>query len=441
MKKYLAFILVVGAFILISPFKVSAATEEEWSQKLDLSDSVSTSVIKLDDGIVMMKYEGGDSINSTLTKYDFNGNEVWSIKNEYGYEMGSLGNCFIVYATSPLSVTKISSDGKIVWSKEYDDYLYSGSRLIDLDEGFLIEDNYDIYLYDDNGALLKTISENDITASIFGTRNNSVPNLAVSLSNDKKSILVFITCYRSITGGTTGYYHAVAKYSLDLNYKSSIVAYTGNQSFTTLTKIVETENNYIVTGDYTIVFNKQGQIDKALNLSMLDIQYIDGNIYAYVVKKSNEYCIYDVYVGKYDENMKQINEYLLPHSFDGKDSWESYYCDDSYPLATTSFAYIKNRGFFYKDPNGIHFIMLNSAFGDNYTSSYASPTNSNYSILQYKLNDDNSNNTITDDGIIDNIFENPETSSIAVVIAFVVVILLGGIGSYFGYKKKKAKNM
>lgn len=438
MKQYLTIVLVVAAFIFISPFSVSAATEKEWSQKLDLSDSVSTSVIKLDDGIVVMKYEGSASENSTLTKYDFNGNEVWSIKNEYGYEMGALGDGFIVYA-SDVSMTKISSDGEVLWSKELG-YFYT-SQVIDLDTGFLIVSDETIYRYDDNGNLLKSLSKRDVFLSVSGNGDIG-KNFAVSLSNDKKSILVFITWYQNITGGLNGNYHAVAEYSLNLDYKSSTISYTGYPSYDILTKMVETENNYIITGAYTMVFNKKGQIDKVLNLSVIDIQYINGDIYVYATKKSDNYCIYDTFAAKYDENMNLITNYSPFYSFDVNNSYEKNYCKTSEPLATTSFASIKNRSIFYQDSNGVHFVILNSSlFANVISGQYAIPTNSNYSVLQYRLTDDNSNSAITDDGIIDNIFENPETSSIAVVIAFVVVILLGGIGFYFGYKKKKAKNM
>ena len=438
MKKSLTFVLVVAAFIFISPFSVSAAAEEEWSQKLDLTDSVSTSVVKLDDGIVVMKYEGSASENSTLTKYDFNGNEVWSIKNEYGYEMGALGDGFIVYA-SDVSMTKISNDGEVLWSKELG-YFYS-SQVIDLDTGFLIVSDETIYRYDDNGNLLKSLLKRDVFTSVSGNGGTS-SNFAVSLSSDKKSILVFITWYQNITGGSSGYYHAVAKYSLNLDYISSTIAYTGNQSYDGFTKMVETESNYIVTGDYTMVFNKKGQVDKVLNLAVINIQYIDGDIYVYATKKSDNYCVYDTYAAKYDENMNLIIDYSPFYSFEVNASYDMQYCGDNYPLATTSFASIKNRGVFYQDSNGVHFVILNSSLSYNvFSGQYANPTNSNYNVLQYRLNDEKSDSPVTDDGIIDNIFQNPETSSIAVVIAFVIVILLGGIGFYFGYRKKKVKNM
>lgn len=437
MEKYLTIVLVVATLIFISPFSVSAGAEKEWSQKLDLSDSVSSSVIKLDDGIVVMRYEGNASENSTLTKYDFKGNQVWSIKNAYGYEMGALGDSFIVFTTgSEYTMTKISSDGKIVWSKTYEDKLYSRvTNVIELDSGFIMVASGCIYRYDNNGQRLKELYESDIVKDVFNESYSSSDNFAVTLSKDKNSLLVYITEYRSITGGTSGYYHTVAKYSLDLDYKSSVIAYS-NREYEYLTKIIETDNNYIATGNNTLIFNKDGQIDKVLNLSMIDIEYIDGDIYAYVAKQTDNYGIYNTYVAKYDENLNKIMEYQLPYSFSDTATYQNNLLGD------TSFAFLKNRDIFYKGSDGVHFIVLNSSFmNSSLTSSWAIPTDPDYNIAQFRLNDDDSNGTVTDDGIIDNIFENPETSSIAVVIVFVVVILLGGIGFYFGYKKKKAKNM
>lgn len=436
MKKCLAFVFVVAAFIFISPFSVSAVAEEEWKNNLNLSDSVSSSIVEVNDGVILMQYEGGASENSTLTKYDLKGNQIWSIKNEYGYEMGALDGGVLVYTTgSNYTMTKISSEGKVVWTKQYKDnaYLSSRTQVIDLEVGFIISDSNSIYRYDNNGNLLRSIKTDEILEDIFGDDNYSERNFNVSLSNDKESILVFLTRYQSVTGGTSGYYHTVAEYSLNLDYKSSTIAYSGSDLLENLTKMIETEHNYIITGNFTTVFNKKGQIDKVLNLPILDIEYIDGYIYAYVGKTSEEYGSFNTFIAKYDENMKKIAEYQLPYTFstDG-----STYSSDNF-VNTTSFAYLKNRSVFYKDANDIHFIALNSAIVEpGLTSFYANVVGSNYNIVQYRFAEGGSNSAVTDDGIIDNIFQNPETSSIAVVIAFVIVILLGGIGFYLGYRKK-----
>ena len=441
MKHFLTIIFMIAAFIIINPFDVSATAEEEWKKDLNLSDTISSSIVEVDKGVVLIQYEGGASENSTLTKYDLKGNQIWSIKNDYGYEMGALDGGVLVYTTgSNYTMTKISSEGKVVWTKQYKDnaHLSSRTQVIDLEVGFIISDSNSIYRYDNNGNLLRSIKRDEILEDIFGDDNYSDYNFNVSLSNDKESILVFLTRYQRVTGGTSGYYHTVAEYSLNLDYKSSTIAYSGSDLLTYLTKMIETENNYIITGNYTLVFNKKGQIDKILNVAMMDIEYIDGYIYAYVGKTLEDYGSFNTYIAKYDENMKKIAEYQLPYTFSSDGSTYSY----GNFINTTSFADLKNRSVFYKDANDIHFIALNSAIVEpGLTSFYADVVGSNYNIAQYRFADGGSNSAVTDDGIIDNIFENPETSSIAVVIAFVVVILLGGIGFYFGYKKKKAKNM
>lgn len=443
MKKYLVFILVVGAFILISPFKVSAAVEEEWSQKLDLSDSVSSSIIELDDGVIVIQYEGGASDNNVLRKYDFDGNEVWTIKNDYGYEIASLGDSFLVYQdTDAPSITKISSSGKVLWTKNYSGFSSSEVEVVDLPSGFILEDYYTVFLYDENGNLLKSISKTDIYSTVFPNDSSRYQgNFVTFLSQDGNSIFFYYTCYHSITGGTNGYYQVVAKYSLDLNYESSTKAYVGDQNFEYLTKAIETENNYIISGNYTLVFNKNGQIDKVLNLSMLDFKYIDGYIYAYLIKKSDDYRMYNSYIVKFDENMNVVTETQLPYSFSTQGLYTSTY--DGL-LNSTGYASLRDRCVFNNESGNVGFIVLNSSITVPNASSneiYANSVNSSFGVVKYRLVGGESSSNVNDDGIINNIFQNPETSSIAVVIAFVVVILLGGIGFYFGYKKKKAKNM
>lgn len=436
MKKYLAFVLAVATFIFICPFSVSAGAEEEWNQKLDLSDSVSSSVIKLDDGIVVMQYEGGSSDNNVLKKYDFDGNEIWSIKNEYGYEMGALGDGFIVFTVGldENLMTKISSQGEIVWTKKLTGGIYGYAFFLELDSGFIIYGDFGICRFDNNGNLLKEISKNEICDDVYksGYRGNMAFNdFAVTLSTDGENILVYVEAYQNITGGTSGYYHAVAQYSLNLDYLSSNLVF--GDYYIYLTKILETENNYIIFGNgKTLVFNKKGQIDRVLNIALLDAQYIDGYIYGYVFKEAETYKDYNTYIVKYDENLMKIDEYQLPTVFSISGTTNSDFINN-----TSGFAFLKNRSFFYKDSSGIHFVYLDSSITNGYLhQNYADSLNSSYGILQYKLNDDKSDSPVTDDGIIDNIFENPETSSVVVIITFVVLVLIGGLGFYLGYKKK-----
>ena len=173
---------------------------------------------------------------------------------------------------------------------------------------------------------------------------------------------------------------------------------------------------------------------------MLDFKYIDGYIYAYLIKKSDVYCMYNSYIVKFDENMNVVTETQLPYSFSTQGLYTGTY--DGL-LNSTGYAYLRDRCVFNNESGNVGFIVLNSSITVPNVSSneiYANSVNSSFGVVKYRLVGGESSSNVNDDGIINNIFQNPETSSIAVVIAFVVVILLGGIGFYFGYKKKvKAK--
>lgn len=448
MKKYLVLILVVGAFILISPFKVSAGeAKEDWKNDLDLSDSISTSVVELDDGVVVMQYEGGASDNNLLIKYDFKGNQLWSIKNNYGYHIASLGDSFLVYTTGhDYSITKISSQGELVWTKEYnsedsysvsDSTSFSSSQVIKIDSGFIIFSGYCIGLYDDNGTFIKYITFSDVYYSEFDKEARNISDFSVALSSDGESVLIAFITREFVTPRYVDYY-VVARYSLDLNYQESVRYYTPT-AYYPLFKMIETENNYILTGRYTLVLDKKGEINRVLDVAMINLEYIDGYVYAYIGKAEEDYGIYSTYLAKYDENLQKIDEYRLPFVFSSI---------SSYKINTaTAFIVMKNRSVFYKNGDDVYSVVLNSPMS-NVQQGYVLPINdldytlnSKYNISQYKLANSGTDSEVTDDGIIDNIFENPETSStIAVVIAFVIVILIGGLGFYLGYKKKvKAK--
>lgn len=107
-------ILLVSAFILL-PLKANAQ-ESEWIQKLELGDSVSSAIAKVEDGVVVMQYEGTASTNNLLIKYDFNGKKIWGIPNDYGYNIESVSDGFIVW--SETKITKFDKDKNIIWSKD-----------------------------------------------------------------------------------------------------------------------------------------------------------------------------------------------------------------------------------------------------------------------------------------------------------------------------------
>lgn len=102
--------VILFSVYLLLPIKVHAQ-EQLWGQKLDLNDSVSSSIVKVEDGIIIMQYEGTASTNNLLIKYDFDGNKIWQIKNDYGYSIESVSDGFIIWNEN--TMTKFDKDKNI----------------------------------------------------------------------------------------------------------------------------------------------------------------------------------------------------------------------------------------------------------------------------------------------------------------------------------------
>ena len=106
-------VLLVSAFMPL-PLKTRAA-EQEWGRELDLSDSISSSIVKVEDGVVVMQYEGMASTNNLLIKYDFNGKKIWEIDNDYGYNTFGGSDGFIILSEN--TITKFDKDKNVEWQQ------------------------------------------------------------------------------------------------------------------------------------------------------------------------------------------------------------------------------------------------------------------------------------------------------------------------------------
>ena len=106
-------VLLVSAFMLL-PLKTSAA-EPVWTQELDLNDSVSSAIAKVEDGVVVMQYEGTASASNLLIKYDFNGKKIWEIDNDYGYNTYGGSDGFIILSEN--TITKFDKDKNVEWQQ------------------------------------------------------------------------------------------------------------------------------------------------------------------------------------------------------------------------------------------------------------------------------------------------------------------------------------
>ena len=443
-------IILFSAFILL-PLKTNAQ-EAEWSQELDLSDSVVSSVAKVEDGVVVMQYEGTASASNLLIKYDFNGNKIWEIDNDYGYYIESVSDGFIVW--SETKITKFDKDKNIIWSKDVE-YLYNGmgNKLIELSDCYIIGQTTangnlqnGFIKINLNGEIEKRISQYDLVTTAYGHAENYAI-LALGKSQDGNS---FIMAVRDIWTGIDNL--NISLLSSDLTpqatYETSLLGY--DSSITNLfnyynryNSIVETETSYVLAGRKTITLSKEGKL-KIYNKSILDITNVNNNLYGYVIEKNNDSDYnYKTAVVKYDNSLKEIDRVNLTFFF--------YYNGDisnSYS-SETGFTHIKRRTIYYENQSTVNFVVLNTPMKYLWSNGYYSGSLSNkystesYELVNYRFSNDKTQSTDDNDStvsdIINNIVKNPQTNSIIIIIVFVILILAISIISYFIYKKKIKK--
>lgn len=446
-------VIIFSAFLLL-PLKTFAATPE-WSTELDLGDSVSSSIAKVEDGVIVMQYEGSASAGNLLTKYDLSGNKVWEIDNDYGYNISSVSDGFIVW--SERKITKFDKDKNIIWSKsvDYNDNEVGGlgSLFVEFDDGYVIGSqqeyydrngykgvNRDFFKISLNGEITKRISSYDlVNSSIESTEQFHI--IAIGKSLDGKSLVVAIRIY-SMDNGDSLY---ISLFTPDLEakstYKNDITEY--DSSFKELLSascpktIVATNKGYILTGEKILTFDSEGKLKKLYNKALTDVVQIDDYIYGYLIQKkdsntSSGYNYYKASIVKYDQNLKQISKMTMPFSFT--------------PSGGSAVAQIKDRTVYYKSDDQVYFITINS----NYKYIYRSSSNSyetieksitehtgNTGLIKYKYID---NDKETDDsGIINDIMKNPQTNSIIIISVFIVLVLIISAISYVIYRKKNKK--
>ena len=471
MKKIIRFlgIIIFSAFMLL-PLKTNAQ-EPAWSQDLNLSDSVVSSLAKVEDGVVVMQYEGAASAENLLIKYDFNGNKIWEIDNNYGYNIESVSDGFIVWGET--KIAKLNKDGNVIWNTniEYKDNYTGGlgNKLVELDDGYVIgqtqfaedEDTRgrDLFKISLQGHVEKRVATKELTKEEYGYDLSSYI-LAFGKSLDNNSLIMAVRCISTYDGIND---LNISLLSPDLTpkstYKNSLLSYDYSitnyfSRWNMFNNIIETDNGYILAGRKTITFSKEGKFNKIHNKILLDITKIDDNLYGYLIEqvKNSDYN-YKTSAVKYDQNLKELSRIELPFSFSYLA--DSYNDDITSTSAATGFSQIKNRSVYYKNNDMINMITLNTPINwfyrrnGNTQESYSrisfpqSYSITEYELVNYRFADDETpstdDNNSTVEGIINNIIKNPQTNSIIIIIVFVVLILAISITSYFVYKRKQEK--
>lgn len=477
MKKILKVLgIILFSVFLLVPLKTNAQ-EADWIQKLELGDSVSSSIVKVEDGVIVMQYEGAASTNNLLIKYDFDGNKVWEISNDYGYNIESVSDGFIVWSEE--KITKFDKDKHIIWSKnvelkrptsinnEYelgnDVVAGLGNKLIELDNNYIIiqtqavsNPHNDIFSFSFDGELIERIASDDMFRKhillddyrIIGVGNSPDKNTFFILYDDGANsgvTEVYITHYDKNFSPVKTYTYDVPSIDYPLNAMDWVSG---------VIKMVETEDNYLAIGRTTISFSKENKF-KIYKKMILDIDYIDGNLYAYeIIDSKEDNSLAQATIVKYDENLKELERINLPFYFPNEinDIFRYYYYN-------SGFSQIKNRIVFNSDDNkAINAVTLNTPIVQMYRGEHSNEytikdivTNSNYetdinsyslSSFKFKIADENeestdNNNTIS--GIINNITKNPQTNSIIIISVFMIIILAISIVSYIMYSKKNNK--
>lgn len=385
-----------------------------------------------------------------MKKYDLDGNLVKTIPNLYGANIHEVSDGFIVFNDNGqrnnewyIEMVKYDKDLNQVWYQKYTNdsnffnYFYSdeNSGIIEVEDGYIViryDADEDIKKIDKNGNPILSISKEKLGLScpLVATYHDGKLIIldAVKITDEcllKLNFVVFDKDLNLLSQKTIKEIvpdDCSGSWVLDL------------KEVYQMNKITKIPAGYLITGEKTLVLNDNGDIDLEEDLRLVDAVVIDDGICAIHVSA-------DIYDGmywktesrtslvKYNFKLEEQEKQALPYRF----YWEK---------GRTATATLKNTSLFYPQNGFVNVIFLNANW-KNLVDDYSYENlNLRYSLQKYSFEDfsddagsfdDNDN---VESGIIDNIFKNPETSSIAIIIIFCIVIMIGAGFFYYYYTKK-----
>lgn len=445
-------IILFSVFLLV-PLKTNAQ-EQVWAHPLDLSDSISSSIVKVEDGVIVMLYEGTASDNNLLIKYDFDGNKVWEVKNDYGYKIESVSDGFIIWNEN--TITKFDKDKNIKWQQTLTEplnSLYNAEyEIVEINDGYI--------LYNKFGSMLIKLDLNGSFVSAKNTYDLSEETTrpyVVAPTIDGNGIVILFPYHGDVSSNVFNAFYTLLTIDSNLNKIKETsyepVEFNISENKSPVNGMLTIEDGYLLRGMQLTLLTNEGKSKKISDNIVLDIKQVGDFIYTYETPYDEVKNHYNTVIVKYDKNLNKQLTIELPLS---------YYSEFPTTGMSTGFASIKNRVVYYENDNQVDGIVLNTpvlsiAYGqDNTTNgmvfqgwqntlgdSFTTTDNSSYGVARYRVSgisktEENDNNS----GIINNIIKNPQTNSIIIIIILLAIILIVSIVSYAIYKKKtKTKEM
>lgn len=445
MKKFVLFF--IAGLGLMLPFMVNAEVQEVWDKAMNLSNSLSSSLFEVSDGVILIQYEGGGSSDNLLKKYDFDGKKIWHKTNDYGNNFAVMDDKIFIWSGSRIYI--LDKDGNVI--KDYkssslsafSNELYNCNSLSKWEDYYVLYNNNGntsmIFLFDKNGNFIKSERTNDllnISSSYYSSYilassvdDSGVTNIFYWNNSDSYKLY-----FRVINSDN----EIVLEKEFSLSKRVDLYGFKGMDII---------EDKFVLYGSIIFVYDKTSDSSSILNAHVFDMKKNGNYLYTYEAIEAKPYLyVYSTNVVKYDSNLKVVSTETLPLMF------SSTVLNSS---NSSNFAKLKQRSVFLSNSDAsVDVIVLNSPFGNNGSTSDAfsnvytkDSDDIVYGLSRYTTSanssdsSESSNDSDTNSDNQEVLIKNPDTSSMSVILFFVILIGSVIILSYSVFKKKRVNMM